>query len=89
MSEEFENEKLEQEDEGLQKQVNLGLKPHPITSEMGVVVGIGTEQTWMSFSNAKRLIGDIDLTITTGVAFGTTMNLVTKMPDQSKELFIK
>jgi hypothetical protein len=86
MSEDFENEEV-QEDEGLQKSVSLGLKPHPITSEMGVIMSIGNEQTWLSFGNAKRLVGDIDLTIMTGVAFGTMINLAAKMPEAPKEIF--
>jgi len=91
MSEEFENEKLETEteDEGIQKSVSLGLKPHPITSEMGLVISIGNEQTWMTIGEAKRFIGDVDITITTGISLGTIMNMMAKMPEPSnKDLFV-
>ena len=92
MSEEFENEEFEtQEEEGLQKTISMGLKPHPITREMGVVIAIGAEQTWMSVSEAKRFIGEVDITLVTAIAVGSTMNLLTKMPDMGpggKELFV-
>jgi hypothetical protein len=77
------------ESEGLQKQVSIGLKPHPITSEMGVVLSIGEEDTWMQFSVAKRLIGDIDITINTGICLGTVMNLMRKMPEPPNTIFTK
>jgi len=97
MSEEFENENLETENfesseednEGLQKSISMGLKPHPITREMGLTLNIGNEQTWMSIGDAKRLVGDIEITITTAISLGTVMNMLSKMPEPSnKDLFV-
>jgi len=93
MSEEFENEEIgTEQEEGLSKTIGMGLKPHPITREMGVVLSIGSEQTWMSISEAKRFIGEVDITIVTAVAVGSTMNLLTKMPTANgggnQDLFI-
>ena len=68
----------DQEEEGLTKPVALGLQPHPITGEMMLVLGIGEETTFLPFSAAKKLAGEIDITLTTGIALGTVMNLMSR-----------
>ena len=78
--EEFEGQEEGTEEDGLRKQISLGLQLNPVTTEMGVVIGIGEEKTWMSISEAKKFIGEVDIIIATGITFGVTQSLLTRTP---------
>ena len=83
-----EGEKVE--DEGIQKSVGVGLAPHPITSEMGLTLQVGSEQTWMGLQSAKRFIGEVDTTITTGISFGIINSFLSNMPaPPNKDLIVR
>lgn len=75
----------ETQETDVQKQISFGLQPHPITSEMGLSLSIDETDTWLSFSAAKRLTGEIDISITTGIALGTLTNLMQRMSGPSDD----
>jgi hypothetical protein len=82
MSEEINQAESASDSEGLQKPVGLGLQQHPVTREMGIVLSIGDQRTWLSYKGAKQIVGEVELLITTGLAVGATMSVLSKsQPD--------
>ena len=77
-------------DEGLQKPIGLGIQQHPITDEMGIILSIGDQRTWISYKGAKQIVGEVEMLITTGIAVGASMGILAKAkkPKPQSDIYV-
>lgn len=78
-------EEIGDQDTGIRKQVAIGMQPHPLTGEMGVVLRIGEESTWLPFGDALQLSSQVHTTAIVGIATGAASQLVHLAQQQQQQ----
>lgn len=69
----------EEHDEGFSKPIDLGSKTHPITGELGVVLRVGSEETWMENRDALNLVANLIAVTVTGISTTVTSQMLMQL----------